>query len=666
MALLWLLLGALLRADALQTGSAPRARLRRPGGGGAQLRRSAADDEAAAAAAVDAARPSWLPRFSASSFFGGTLAGVFLSVSALAVLIGPADYEGGESRVVRESAAQFEAVLDALDKGYVDVVDPKALFETAVSTMLATLDPYTEFEPTKEAVDMQETVEGKYGGVGLVISKDLKGKVVIVDAFEGYAWEAGIRPSDILEKVGGTKLTKESTLDQVRGLLRGEPGSVVEVEFTHSWDRNVVKQVVLRRDVVLKRDVELATFVGRPEDRVAFVRLGGFSRVAAAELRASLRILQRAAAQGETGGLRGIVLDLRGNPGGLLDAAVEVAGLFTPPGSVLVSVGGRGFDLNRGAAPGDAPGQVFTSDDGEFAGVPLAVLVDGATASASEIVAAAVQDLDAGVVVGSRTYGKGLVQDLTALPFDASLKVTVGRYFTPSGRCLQALRYDRVLSKAGRTERATESTGAFKTRTGRIVTDGGGVSPDLAREPDVLSRSEALLLTRGVFEKYADSYVAAHGDASSQLYESLLVARGVHGESTSQLFASATSKNLLSSADVAQFETAALAAADAGDLDVGGDADAATNGAASKDAAAPKDAAATKKQVRDKLRDDVQHDLKMNPDRVRRLAEYAVRERFFPSSANLKATLGDDSIVTAATELLNDRKRYDALLEPPR
>ncbi|EGB09984.1 hypothetical protein AURANDRAFT_23275, partial [Aureococcus anophagefferens] len=369
----------------------------------------------------------------AGSFVGGAVAGVALSVFVALSPVG--DAASGESRETREAATQFAVILDALDRGYVDAVSPKALLEAAVDGMLSTLDPYTQFERAREASDLVESVEGRYGGVGLVISRPAAAAaqaqgIAVVDAYEDYAWEAGLRPKDTLLSVGGASVVSkggsEAALDDARNRLRGAPGTSVAVEFSHPWDKGAVRSADLRRFAVRRKDVEVAALLPSPTAPkiVAYARVAGFSRETAPELLESLAALRYDAASSK---LQGLVLDLRGNPGGLLDAAVDVASLFLPPESLIASAGGRGFFRSR------ATGATL------FGAVPLVVLVDGQSASASEIVSGAIQDYDAGVILGTRTFGKGLIQDVSALPFDgAALKVTVGRYYTPSGRCLQA------------------------------------------------------------------------------------------------------------------------------------------------------------------------------------------------------------------------------------
>ncbi len=290
----------------------------------------------------------------AGAFARGTLAGIALSVF---VAVGPVgDSINTEGREAREAAAQFEIVLDALDKRYVDSVSPKKLMESAVEAMLATLDPYTEYAKSTQASDMIESVEGRYGGVGLVISGKPRGKdpvkamksgevdVAVVDAYEDYAWEAGLRPRDTLLSIGGSAPSGSSgdaVLDAARSSLRGKPGTDVSVEYKHPWE-TTPRTTDLKRFAVRRRDVELVTLLPSPTAPkvVAYARVGGFSRETAPELVEGLASLRFDSQKSK---LEGVIIDLRGNPGGLLDAAVDVASLFLPPDAVIASAGGRGF-----------------------------------------------------------------------------------------------------------------------------------------------------------------------------------------------------------------------------------------------------------------------------------------------------------------------------------
>eukprot|EP00560_Eucampia_antarctica_P007493 CAMPEP_0197826860 /NCGR_PEP_ID=MMETSP1437-20131217/3746_1 /TAXON_ID=49252 ORGANISM="Eucampia antarctica, Strain CCMP1452" /NCGR_SAMPLE_ID=MMETSP1437 /ASSEMBLY_ACC=CAM_ASM_001096 /LENGTH=806 /DNA_ID=CAMNT_0043427469 /DNA_START=267 /DNA_END=2687 /DNA_ORIENTATION=- len=474
-----------------------------------------------------------------------------------------------------EPVTLFETILSDLDRGYVDNVDTKKLFETGVSAMLRSLDPYTEFESKQEAVDLSESVSGKYGGIGLVISgtyaKDPQATTVdkilpegaledskllngdddsdmspvsssmisdddddddgetlkermqrkkalkqatekgirVVTAFEGYAFDYGMRVGDQLVAIDGQRITSTMNVEAVRNKLRGEPGTKVDITFMRVGVPGETTLSISRK-VVQIRDVKLTTLIGKPENGVGYIQLSGFTANAGREVRGAILALQAATeeASGGQNSLQSLILDLRGNPGGLLTSAVDVTSCFVPKGSDIVSARGRGF-----------PGVLYRSriDPVLSPNTKLAVLINGQTASAAEIVSGAVQDLDVGIIVGSdRTFGKGLVQNVEELPFDTALKFTVAKYFTPSGRCIQSTNYleggGLQASNGGyRAQKvADKDKSTFYTKNGREVKDGGGVEADFKISTPRASALEVTLLRSGVFTDYAAEWSKKH------------------------------------------------------------------------------------------------------------------------------------------------------------
>lgn len=435
-------------------------------------------------------------------FFWGVAAGLAISV---AVFFFPSGLGPGDT-TLREKVTLFDFILQDISSSYVDKVDINKLFETGVNSMLGTLDPYTQFENNAQAVEMSVKTNGRYAGVGLGISlgdsaaggKDRQ--IVIVSAFEGYAFDAGIRPGDVIESISGNDV-KGLALEKVTDLLRGEPGTSVDVSIRREGVGHPLQFTLARRSVHIK-DVPVSAFVGDPKDRIGYIRLQSFAKDAAPEVREAVEKLLGSAESNILGSsLRGLILDLRGNPGGLLNAAIDVSELFVPKDSTIVSTKGRGL----------GPGPTYQSSKNPLLpqDIPLAVLVNGQTASASEIVAGAVQDLDYGIIVGSRTFGKGLVQNVQELPFNTALKYTVGKYYTPSGRCIQALNYQQSdgegpveVTKVEESQRQE-----FKTRVGRIVRDGGGIEPDV----EVQSRPsflELALQRQNMYFRFANKFGA--------------------------------------------------------------------------------------------------------------------------------------------------------------
>jgi carboxyl-terminal processing protease len=459
----------------------------------------------------------------------------------------------------------FETILSDLDSTYVDPVDTQQLFQTGIQAMLQSLDPYTEFEAKEEAQNVMESIDGKYGGVGLVIAgttqsaanteakpaddavvRDVSSNpavgssfldddemdededefdyqvrqqekrryeqaaakgIRVVKAFEGYAFDYGLRPGDRLLAVDD-QILDDKTVEQVRNVLRGTPGSRVTIQFQRDGVEGI-QTVTMPRQVVRINDVKLATLL-RPNDQdpsVGYIRVSAFSSDTGAEVRQAILNLQRAvedASHGERT-LENLILDLRGNPGGLLTSAVDVCSLFAPKGSDIVSAKGRGF-----------PGILYRSRVDPLVDpqrTKLVVLVNGQTASAAEIVSGAIQDLDVGVILGSeRTFGKGLVQNVESLPFDTALKFTVAKYYTPSGRCIQGVNYKQGDNDNGfgRQKVAERDRATYYTRMGRLVKDGGGIEADVRVDAPKASALEVTLLRSGIFNDFAALWSQNH------------------------------------------------------------------------------------------------------------------------------------------------------------
>lgn len=409
--------------------------------------------------------------FAPPAFIVGAFTGILLSAALLFI---PAIVSSSDA-LLREKVTLFDVILHDINDSYVEKVDINRLFETGINSMLGTLDPYTQFENNTQTLEMTVKTNGRYAGVGLGLAlgdQDIAGDrpIIVVSAFEGYAFDAGLRPGDVIRTVSAVDV-KGLSLEKVTEMLRGDPGTSVEVTVLRQGFDSPLPFTLNRRSVQIK-DVPAETLLpgnSPSELPVAYVRLQSFAKDAASEVAAAITRLTP-----QERSLGGVVLDLRGNPGGLLNAAIEVAELIVPNGATIVSTKGRTL--------GPAPVYKSTREPMIRPGTPLAILVNGQTASASEIVAGAVQDLDLGVIVGSRTFGKGLVQNVQELPFNTALKYTVGKYYTPSGRCIQALNYTQGEKESSifETKQIEESQRKeFRTARGRVVRDGGGIEPDI-------------------------------------------------------------------------------------------------------------------------------------------------------------------------------------------
>lgn len=364
----------------------------------------------------------------------------------------------------------FNALVKELQMGYVDTIDIEHSIQTAINAMLAELDPYTEYMPRKEQADFMSATTGEYGGIGSYIRATPKGTIIAGPQAGSPAERAGLRTGDLIIRVD-TVNTRGFRDERVRNLLQGVAGTPITVTVERPYATpDSILSFTFKREKIQMPSVPYAERL-KDNPGIAYISLTTFSEKTADELRSALERLKA------EGPLDGIILDLRGNGGGLLDAAVATVGFFVPKGTEVVRTRGRGVNAERIYKTTSAPILPDT---------PLAILVDGATASSSEITAGALQDLDRAVILGSRSFGKGLVQSGRELPFEGLLKLTVARYYIPSGRLIQAIDYSHR-APDGSVARIPDSlTNVFHTAAGRIVRDGGGITPDsIVDYPDV-------------------------------------------------------------------------------------------------------------------------------------------------------------------------------------
>lgn len=398
---------------------------------------------------------------------------------------------------IKENIGLFGAVYREISTRYVDEIDPQEFMRAGIDGMLSTLDPYTVFLDEKTAGDLHIMTAGEYGGVGIEIGVRGKDKVltVISPIEDSPAARLGIRPGDKIVEINGQS-TYGFTTSDAADLLRGEAGTTVDIKIERIGIPEPISYT-LERAVITIKDV---SYAGLLENGTGYIRLTRFSRNAGSDIKRALLELKKS-------GMTSLILDLRHNPGGLLPAAVEVAQNFIPKGGEIVSTRGRDRVSHRRYASQIDP---VCSD------VPIVVLVDEGSASASEIVSGALQDLDRALIVGQTTFGKGLVQSLVDFKDGNSLKVTTARYYTPSGRLIQKLDYfndseDSVLHAVPLNEEPA-SEERYYTKSGRIVYGGGGIMPDLEVLPETLDHYETDLMRTGYFYDFCSDYLSQHSE----------------------------------------------------------------------------------------------------------------------------------------------------------
>lgn len=384
----------------------------------------------------------------------------------------------------------FTTVLRELTVYYVDPTDPKLLVEEGIHSMLESLDPYTQFIPEDEAEDYRFMTTGQYGGIGALIGQRNE-EVIITDPYEGFpAQKAGLQAGDIIRAIDG-KSVKGKEYDEVSRMLKGTPGTPISIAVERMGATGNVT-VNLKREEITIKNVPFYTMV---DANTGYIRLGSFTDDAAKEVKAAVEDLV------QKQGAKGLILDLRGNPGGLLNEAIDIVNVFIDKGQEVVSTRGKAKEWDKVYKSTHAATDTKT---------PLAVLVNSGSASASEIVSGSLQDLDRAVIIGQRTFGKGLVQTTRPLTYNAQLKITTAKYYIPSGRCIQALDYTHR-NPDGSVGKVPDSLiSEFKTKGGRKVYDGGGITPDYSLIPDTLSSISQALITNYVIFDYATYYKSTH------------------------------------------------------------------------------------------------------------------------------------------------------------
>ena len=377
----------------------------------------------------------------------------------------------------------FTTLFKTVNMNYVDETNPGDLMDTAIKNMLAELDPYTVYFNEQDVVKFKINNTGEYTGIGAIITRK-EGKLIVKEPYKGCpADKAGLKAGDEIIQIGDINLVNFK--ENAGQLLKGAKNAKINIKFKRQGKTNTTQLVL---DEV---EVKAVPFFAKIDDKTGYIVLNQFTNKAAQQTKEALEQLKREGAEK-------IILDLRGNPGGLLNEAVTICNLFVPKNEVIVTTKSKIEKHNN----------VYkTTREPIDTEIPLVVIVDGKSASASEIVAGALQDLDRAIIVGTRSFGKGLVQRPIDLSYGTQLKITISRYYTPSGRCIQALDYTHKDKNGKAIRTASENYTAFKTRKGRTVYDGGGILPDIeTTETKLNSITEAIVRNDAIFDFVTDYY----------------------------------------------------------------------------------------------------------------------------------------------------------------
>lgn len=380
----------------------------------------------------------------------------------------------------------FGKVYKEISFNYVDEINPEEFMREGIKGMLKSLDPYTVFIDESKQEDIDLMTNGKYGGIGVTIGIR-NDRVTITEIIEGYAAQKqGLRIGDVVIEVDGEPITS-ADIDDLSAKVKGEPGTIVQLKVLRNNDKDTLQFNIIREEIVIKNLV-YADFYPKNSNNV-YLKLTNFSRSAAEEIKNALKKLK------EQKPIHSIVLDLRGNPGGLLDVAVDVCNKFLQKDLLIVSTRGRESTSEK---------KYFAKEEPIVPNEKLVVLINENSASASEIVAGAIQDHDRGVILGTQSFGKGLVQTITPITYNTSLKITTAKYYTPSGRCIQKIDYskkNKVFSNS-----LIEEKSEFNTDNQRKVYSAGGITPDTLVKQEIEGEITKELLAKGIIFDFADKY----------------------------------------------------------------------------------------------------------------------------------------------------------------
>lgn len=393
---------------------------------------------------------------------------------------------------IMRSIELFGSTYKEIVSNYVDDVSPRNLMKRGINGMLEGLDPFSNFFDETEKGEIDLLTTGKYGGIGILIDSK-GGELVVMEVMPGYAAQRqGIKVGDIILSIDDEEITPQN-INKLTFKVRGQPGTEVKLKIKRPNENKILEFHLIREEIKVQ-NISLANFVDE-ESGIYYIKLDRFSK------RVSEEFFEKIKEAKSSGKLKTVILDLRSNPGGLLQAAIELLEFFVPKGELILFTKGRSEESKQ---------EFYSRITPMLGDVPLAVLIDENSASASEILAGTIQDLDRGIIIGSKSFGKGLVQTVIPLPYDASLKLTTSRYYTPSGRCIQKLDYmsqiDDVIKKK------SDTTKIFFTKNGRKVYGDGGVTPDTIvkhnGKPEILTE----LLNKGMFFKFVSEEILPDKD----------------------------------------------------------------------------------------------------------------------------------------------------------
>lgn len=515
----------------------------------------------------------------------------------------------------------LNALVKEVEMFYVDTVDVEKTVRRGINSMLGGLDPYTEYIPEEEMGDFKQMVTGEYGGIGSYIrQRNKNGGAMIAEPFEGMpAAEAGLKAGDLILAVDTIDVSKMQS-DKVSELLKGVPNSKMTLTIQRPGEKKPRKFEIIRKKVV----VDQVTWYGVRNDSVGYIYLKGFTDKSAQEVKDAFTDLKK------NHNIKSLVLDLRNNGGGILDGAVQIVGMFTPKGTEVVSTKAKNPAMNRTYRTPVEPIDTV---------MPIAVLINGGSASAAEILSGGLQDMDRAVLVGQRSFGKGLVQAPRELPYNGSLKVTISKYYIPSGRCIQQMDYTHR-KEDGSVEAIPDSlTSVFYTKNGRPVRDGGGVRPEFEVEEPKMPTMMYYLAVDTVLMDYVTEWVQKHETIPPveefELSDEDFEAFKAYASEKKFTYDRQSEKALKNLKEVAEFE-----------------------GYLNEDST-------LFKALEEKLTPNLNRDFDRFKKEVKKLLSAEIVKRYYYQKGELIFNLRDDEVLNKALEVLADPEMYRKALEKP-
>ncbi|MEE1207096.1 MAG: S41 family peptidase [Muribaculaceae bacterium] len=555
-----------------------------------------------------------MKKFAFSVLFAAAALVVALSVSAKST-----------KTDISRNLSIFSQVYKELQTSYVDTIDATKTMRTAIDALLGQIDPYTEYYSADEQDQLTSVSSGQYAGIGSYIMKRDSAIVLSEPQWNSPARKAGVRHGDVLLSINGKTLPKTFTTAEASAQLKGQAGTDVTITVRRPWmpqGADSILTFTITRGTI---NIDPVPYSGVVAPNIGYINISTFSEKTAGDFLSALNRLRA-----ENPQLKGLVIDLRDNGGGLLQSAVEIASYFLPRGTEIVTTRGRDARTTK---------TYKTTHNPVAPDLPLAVIVNGNTASASEILSGSLQDLDRAVIIGQRSYGKGLVQNPRPLPYNAMMKVTTGRYYLPTGRLIQAIDYTHRNAEGEATRIPDSLTTVFHTRAGREVRDGGGITPDIAVE---LPESNRLLYTimselwaYDFANKYANNLAQAPSPDTWQVDDSVFNQFKRFIDPARFKYDRATEAGIKYLRDAARIE-----------------------GYMSDSV----DSAIT--HLENMMKHNLERDLDFNRKAISTILNSEMGNRWFSNADLIRRTLPDDKELKEAVNVLNDPRQYGVILSP--